>query len=221
MNKLLPLVLLFICFGLLATAQKSYDAANDMPLIDVLSLLESKNEVVFSYDNDKVKEQFIDIRSGSYTLQQILQTVFAQSKLKFEFIDNKYILLTSKKRQNPLDFLCGYLKDGSTGEPIPFATVTNESLTKFTETNQEGYFRIEVLDTDFYVNLSFLGYEPYTIDLEKVNNDTCEDYFVSIETVSFPTVVLKEYLADGIIQSANANTVIIKPGEMDVLPGSV
>jgi len=221
MIKTLPIALLLICLGSLSMAQQTYDEMKEDPLIDMLTLLEAKNDIIFSYNNDNVENQYISIKAGDYTLQLILQKVFDQSRLTFEFIDNKYILLTSKKRQNPLEYLCGYLKDGNTREPIPFASVTNESLTKFTETDQEGYFKIEVEDTDFTILVSFLGYEPYTIDLEEASDDTCQSYFVSIETISFPTVVLKEYLADGISQTPNGNTVVIKPGEMDVLPGSV
>ncbi|MEM9544645.1 MAG: TonB-dependent receptor [Bacteroidota bacterium] len=221
MNKLLPLTLFFVCLGFFSMAQQSYPAMDEMPLEEVLQLLETKNEVVFSYNNDKIANQYISIDPGTYTLQQILQNVFDQSQLKYEFIDNRYILLTSKKRQNQLDYLCGYLKDGITKEPIMFATVNNTSMTEFTETDTNGYFKIKVRDSDFFVEISFLGYEPYIIDLEKVTGDTCDMYFVRVETISFPTVVLKEYLTDGISQTDNGNTVIINPDEMDVLPGSV
>ena len=221
MNKVLPFTLLFMCFSFLALAQQSYDAINETPLIEVLDILEAKNEVTFSYDNDKIENQFVNLNAGEYTLQQILQTVFDQSNLNFEFIDNKYILLTSKKRKNQIDHLCGYVKGSGEGEIISFASVSNESLTMFTETDIEGYFKLNILDSDKIVTIDYLGYKPLVIDLEEVSNDPCQVYIISIESISLAPIILKEYLADGINQTANANTVVINPEAMNVLPGSV
>lgn len=221
MNKVLSFTLLFMCFGFLAAAQQSYDALNETPLIEVIDILEAKNEVVFSYDNDKIENQVVNVIAGEYTLQQILQTVFDQSSLNFEFIDNKYILLTSKKRKNKIDYICGYLKGSNSGDLIAFASVTNESLTMFTETDNEGYFKLNILDTDKIVTIDYLGYKPLVINLEEVSNEPCQEYIISIESISLAPVILKEYLTDGINQTENANTVVIEPEAMSVLPGSV
>lgn len=221
MNKVLLFTLLFMCFGFLSTAQQAYDAVNESPLIEVLDMIEAKSEVSFSYDNDNIENQFITVKAGTYTLQQYLQLVFDQSDLNFEFIDNKFILLTSNEWKNELEFLCGYVMEGISGEPIVFATIYNESHTRFAETDIDGYFKIDVAENDQFIYISYLGYQPYTIDLKKVTSDTCQTYDINIESVTFAPIILKEYLADGISQTENANTVVIEPGEMNVLPGSV
>ncbi len=221
MKKELSIALFFLFIGVSSNAQQSYGVFNKTPLIEALSILEKKNQVTFSYDNDNVEDQFITTNSGSYTLQQILHNVFDQTNLKFEFIDNRYILLTPKKKKNELKYLCGYVKDGSSGEPLLFATVMNGSQKTFAETDLEGYFKLNISNTDQIVTISYLGYRPYVIHLEEVSNDSCRVYDISIESVSFAPIILKEYLADGINQTENANTVVIEPEEMNVLPGSV
>jgi len=210
-----------MCFGFLSIAQRTYDALNETPLVEVLSLLEAKNEITFSYDNDNIENQFISIKAGTYTLQQYLQNVFSQSKLNFEFIDNRYILLTTKKRKNPMEYICGYVVDGNSGEPILFASLMTDISTSFAETDLKGYFKMDISDSDQVVTISYLGYESYVINLEEVSNDPCQVYDISVESISFAPIILKEYLADGINQTENANTVVIEPEEMNVLPGSV
>ena len=221
MKKVLFATLLFLCFSFFAIAQKSYDAVYSSPLSEVLISLEEKNDIVFSYDDDKVKNLTIDVAAGDYTLQEILQSVFNQTDLQFEFIDNKYILITSKKRQNPIDFLCGYVKDGYSNEPIAFASIYNDSKSKGIESDADGYFKVDISEYDRSIFVSFLGYQTLEIDLEKASNNPCQEYVLQLESISFSPVILKEYLADGINQTENANTIVIEPDEMNVLPGSV
>jgi len=114
MKKVLSFTLFFFSIGILSMAQQSYDAFEVSPLADVLTILESKNEISFSYDNEKIDNQYVSLKSGTYTLQQILQNVCDQVNLNFEFLDNKYILLSSKKQANSLEYLCGYVKDTNT-----------------------------------------------------------------------------------------------------------
>jgi len=220
MKKVLLITLFFLCFGFLSTAQQSYDAITKEPLIEVLSILESKNQIVFSYNNENIENHLISLSPGSYTLQQILESVFEQTDLSFEFIDNKFILLTKKIGVHQLEYLCGFLKD-EFGEPIVYASVTNASLTKVVETDLQGYFKINLSAMDEVILVSYLGYEPLTIDLANAITDPCQEYFIGMTSVSFETVILKEYLADGINQTENANTVVIEPNKMNILPGSV
>jgi len=221
MKKVLFITLFFLCTSFFLKAQQHYGECIEKPLIEVLEMLESKNQVVFSYDNQNVESQAINIISNDYTLQQILEIVFEQVNMNFEFIDNKYILLTNKLRQNYLEYLCGYIKDQNTEEPISFASITNGSASLFAESDEEGYFKINVLETDHIVTILYLGYKPFEINLEEASNDPCQEYVISIENISFAPVILTEYLTDGINQTKNTNTVVIKPEEMNVLPGSV
>jgi hypothetical protein len=221
MKKVLLTTLFFLCFGFLSTAQQSYDAITTKPLTEVLSILESKNQILFSYDNDNIENQFVSLTSGKYTLQQILESLFGQTDLTFEFIDNKFILLTKKRNENQMEFLCGFLKDTETGDPIKFASIANKDLTKVVETDLQGYFKIDLSENDKDISVSYLGYESLTINLVNATNNPCQEYYIGVVSLSFEPVILKEYLTDGINQTEDANTVVIEPNKMSILPGSV
>lgn len=221
MKKVISTTLFFFCIFSLSLAQKSYDAFDKAPLLDVLALLESKNQISFSYDNENIENQYVSLNQGRYTLQQILDEVLEQSNLNYEFIDNKFILLTIKQKNKNPTYLCGYLKDKDSGEPIMFASVYNETLTKTIETDLQGFFKIDITDKDTYVGISYLGYEPMKISFEDKSNLPCKDYYLHPSNIEFDPIILKEYLTDGISQTEDANTVVIEPNQMNILPGSV
>ena len=221
MKKLLIIALLFFFLGVETYSQQTYDSFDNISLIEALDILESKNKIVFSYDNEIVENKNVSLDSGDYSLQKILELLCVQASLHFEFIDNQYVLLTPIASNNKLDYLCGYIKDGKTGEPIQVASVYTASFESSTETDSTGYFRIDLSADDNKVLVSYLGYSPFAIALAYASNSPCQIYNLIPQTITFETVILKEYLADGISQSESANTVVIKPQEMDVLPGSV
>lgn len=221
MKKVLFLSLFFLCHGVLSWAQKSYGAFSNTPLIDVLTEIEVKNQITFSYGVENIKDQVINLNRGEYTLQQVLEQVLGQTNLKFEFVDNTHILLLKNENKNDLQFLCGFLKVKETGEPVPYATVYNGLLTSAVETDVKGYFKIDLSEDDTFVEISCLGFESIKIDLKDATQDPCKDYFIGAASISFEPIILKEYLMDGISQTKNANTVVISPEDMNVLPGSV
>ena len=221
MKKVLLISLLFFCLGTDLFSQQAYDSFDNTSLIEALDILESKNQIVFSYDNEIIENKNVSLNAGDYSLQKILELICVQASLHFEFIDNKYVLLTPLANYNKLDYLCGYIKDGKTGEAIQVASVYTESFESSTETDSTGYFRIDLSAEDKKVLVSYLGYSPFAIELAYASNSPCQVYNLIPQTITFETVILKEYLADGISQTENANTVVIKPQEMDVLPGSV
>ena len=154
-------------------------------------------------------------------LQEILETVFGQTDLDYEFVDAKYILLTKRSEQHDLDYLCGYILEDGTSTPVTYATVYTENGKKGVETNLEGYFKINVERNQRYVFVSFLGYNTLKIDLRRTSSDPCPQFILTTESVSMETIILREYLADGINQTQNANTVVIEPDAMSIMPGSV
>jgi len=220
MKKVIFVALFFLGICLSVKAQKSYAAFDNVPLQDVLTHLEGLHQITFSYDDENIKNKFVQTDSGLYTLQEMLHLVLDPVYLSFEFVDSKFVLLIPLERNNPIDFLCGYIKNDE-GEPIEFATVCNSSLSHMVVSDKSGFFKIPLDKTDKAITLSYLGYKSYIVDLEKASNTPCRTYNLQVENISFAPIILKEYLTDGIKQTENGSTVVISPEEMDVLPGSV
>lgn len=221
MRSALFTVFIFLGIVLVAHAQKNITNIQNEPLVQVLSQIEEKYQVSFSYKDDNVAGYEVSIPAGSYSMQAILEKVFVQTRLTFEILDGQHILIAQKSTQDSDSYLCGYIKDELSGEPYMYASIHTYSLSTFTESDTLGYFKVAVGVEDKFVYISYLGCESYRISITDNLGQPCLDYYLSSKAIDFETVVLTEYLLDGISQSENANTIVIEPGEMSLLPGSV
>lgn len=85
-------------------------------------------------------------------------------------------------RKNPAadeGYLCGYIKDASTGAAIAFASVTlgNES----SMTNNQGYYELPLMSTgSYYINILADGYPPYYGEVDLVQGKNTRNYTLSV-----------------------------------------
>ncbi len=203
------------------TAQHSYKQFSSAPLVDVLKVIEKKNKITFSFESESVEEYAIDIQSGNYSMQAVLDLVFGQTRLTYEILDGQHILLTSVNLMPEQNYVCGYIYDRNTNSPITYATIFNKDKTIGEESDTQGYFKMNVSDKDRSIFVSYLGYQILEIKLNSNIGSDCASYYLDEKIVEFETIVLTEYLSDGIKLSADGNTIIMQPSEMDMLPGSV
>ncbi|OUR92346.1 hypothetical protein A9Q87_07645 [Flavobacteriales bacterium 34_180_T64] len=74
-----------------------YFEYNDEPVKEVLVSLEKAFDVRFSYQNSYVEQQQITISRGAYSLKTILDSIALQTNLRFEIVDERYIIITKGK----------------------------------------------------------------------------------------------------------------------------
>ena len=213
-------VFIFSCISII-TGQQSYDQYRNTPLDIILKEVEQKNKIIFSFESESIEGYIIDVNRGEYSLQSILELIFQQTRLTYEILDGQHILLTPINLASEYEYICGYIYDKKNNNPVPFATVYNENSTKGTETDSLGYFKFDIAEADRSIFVSYLGYHSLEIKLNTNIGSECAAYFLDRKNVEFETVVLTEYLSDGIKQSINGNTIILQPSEMDVLPGAI
>lgn len=60
----------------------------------------------------------------------------------------------------------GYIYDGQTKEPIPFANCYNKTQGKGTISNTDGYFRMAVSDVNDVIVIAYFGYKEYRLKLK-------------------------------------------------------
>lgn len=203
------------------TGQHAYKQFSSASLEEVLKDIEQKNRITFSFESESIEGYAIDIQTGKYSLQAVLDLVFSQTRLSYEILDGQHILLTPVTIELKQNYVCGYVYDRKTDSPVLFATIFNEDKTKGTETDTLGYFKMDLSQNDRSIFVSYLGYEVLEIRLNSNIGSDCASYHLDEKSLEFETIVLTEYLSDGIKQSADGNTIILQPSEMDLLPGAV
>ncbi len=221
MRSILLVSFLFLMTHGNLIAQHAYEQMKSAPLADVLKYVEQKNKIIFSFESESIEGYAIDIQSGKYSLQAVLDLIFDQTRLTYEIMDGQHILLTPASLKLEQNYVCGYIYDRKLENPVIFATIFNDNKTKGTETDTRGYFNMEVSNDDRSIFVSYLGYQQLEIKLNINIGSDCATYYLDEKVVAFETIVLTEYLSDGIKQSPDGNTIIFQPSEMDMLPGAV
>ena len=138
----------------------------NMPMHDVLSLIEHQCQYKFAYNTTliaKQKEVTFDVKNAFLT--ELLQLLFKDGYISYTIIDNQIVLLEALKPKKIT--ISGYIKDSLSGESLPGVIVFLPSTKAGTLSNSYGFYSMTI---DEYDNLdlivSFLGYKR---NYQKVN----------------------------------------------------
>jgi len=216
MRKYWCLYLLLLC--LYCTAQVQQEVISDQSLSIVLQKIEANHKVIFSYRDKNIADYIITLSEGIYDIDQILDRLALQTQLDFQKIDETHIIIIPTKELKTRT-ICGYIKDKSNGESLPYANVYANKSTNGTETDLSGYFELNISNGE-RVKVSFLGYEDCTINSLLSTQGNCPTYHIK-QNNKLSEVIVTEYLFDGIRQDGDAHDIIIEPDNLNIMPGSV
>lgn len=206
-------LLTFIC-----SAQVQYDPIIDQNLSIVLQKIEAQHDVNFSYRDKNIADYKISLEKGNYTLDQILKNIEFQTQISFDKIDSTHVIILPNINKKSR-IICGIIKDQITLETISYASVYVSNSSIGTETNDKGYFELEIKNED-QVGVSYLGYEDTALNTMRSLNGDCPIYYIK-QNNALEEILITEYLFDGIKQEGNAHDIIIEPDNLNVMPGSV
>ena len=221
--KLRITIVLFLFFNQLSAQQThQFPQFEQVPLRQILQYLETNFDLVFAYRDNNVSQSTISITKGKHEIKSFLSLLFNQTNLHYEFIDEKHIILTRKKNSSEnFGYLCGYVKDKQTLQPLSFASVLIKNSTRGIHTNGNGWFELGGLKELDTLEISYIGYQSKSICFISGHENDCPSYWLKVNELSIPEVEVKEYLTDGISQTPKGNSIVIDPQRLSLLPGAV
>ncbi len=170
-QKILILGILFLFASSIISAQDNLSlvvniASQNGTIEQFLDSLQHQHDVVFIYSDIIKPQTIIKVPNGSYSIQQVLDTIFKEQSILYVSRDN-LIILSPQSANNIIDkhvVVSGRVisrKDN----PIPFATIYFENKSLGTIANSEGFFRFVlpmscISDT---LSISSIGYESAKI----------------------------------------------------------
>lgn len=195
----------------------SQDLDKTMPLTQILLDIEQKHQVKFNYINEEVSIYILKWPIIKTTLEEKLEYLQSQTKLKFKFINNQLITISNnKKLDKPL---CGYLIDFESKVPISNATIRISGTNTYTLSNEEGFFQLPVYSPN-PIEISHVSYESRIINLSEIYVEFCPTFSLTYSIQELDEVVAQTYLTSG-IQKKLDGTLEIKPKKFGILPGLV
>ena len=188
-----------------------------IPLIELINQLEKQYEVRISFNSTLVASFFCAPFSVEKNLEQKLLHLEKQTNLSFEKISERYIVVKEKKITKN-HTICGYVLNETTKLPIAFASVTLNKTSKGTTTDTKGYFTLNGVTSNQFIQIQFLGYHSKTIPVFTFLNNSCQRIYLSENNIELEEVLISDYLTQGISKQSNGG-IHVTPNKLGILPG--
>ena len=226
-------LLLFWCS--LASAQSNVSirgSYQDKPLELVILDLKINYQLQFEYEEALIKDIRITSSFSRKPLEEALQRLLLGTAVDFEITGDRSVRLFARNtRPNQVQAaiappsrtniqISGTIRDGQTGETLPFTNVLVEGSTNGTTTNVDGYFTLFNVPNDTAIlAISYLGYQPLRfrltpdMDLEHIDIGL-QDFGLQLQEV-----LVKANQEDQMLSaSSGVSRIGITPAALDKLP---
>jgi len=173
--------------------------------------------VHFSYNPKSIPQDIsISIEAKEKSLGWIIDELCRQSGLSFELVEQQVVLINgvpgaplgSVAERNNGIIVSGYIKDGDTGETLIGATIYLPEINRGTISNAFGFFSMAIPRGYQDLQVSYIGYAPYTL---RLNSDT--DHSIDI-ALTRSEEVLKEIIVKPVEESVVLRT--SQMGKIDI-----
>lgn len=113
----------------------------------VLRLIEQKTSARFSYNADMFDDSTVSGSFENETVQVILESLLGNRyayRVKGNYIIIKSTREIAEKNEKFVYTISGYIRDNSTGEIIPFASIYDSATLNGTLSNEMGYYELNI-----------------------------------------------------------------------------
>ncbi len=214
MNNL-KLFLLLTCF--FSGSVFSLLAQEDVelkPLSTILTTLEEKFDVRFNYLETTIEGIRLVPPDAQFDLSQSLDYLNKETELTYTNLGNTFISVTA----NSQTFLCGYIVDKDTQEPLVSATVLANSASSVTDNS--GYFELVLSGTSEMITIRYLGYKTVNRSSEYFRREGCHPIYMVAEASNLETVILTNFIVNG-IDKLNDGSFELDVSRFSILPGLI
>ena len=182
------------------------------PLVEVLTDIETKTSIVFSYDPTAVTNKTVTLVAQEIALKDVLSELEKQTELDFEIVSAQQVIISVPR------IICGYILDSTTNEPLPYAVIQMDR-NDTTETDEKGFFSFEnVRANAATISISFLGYDDK--DIMVYVGNPCENIYINPLGSELDEVVVFGYVTTGIDRNKDGS-LTLDSEKLGILPGLV
>lgn len=183
-------------------------------LTEVILYLEKAYNVHFSYQSNDVSNRTINLTVKDKSLTFILNTLQSETSLFFEVLSDKFIAIR-QINANDIISICGILKSDN-NQPLSGASILYLKTGLISDEN--GAFKIQSIKANTLISIQYLGYNTKYIKAINLFNNDCNAIILSEARVQIETVVIKNYLTNG-IDKTKMGSFVISPKKLGILAG--
>ncbi|MEL6698028.1 MAG: TonB-dependent receptor [Bacteroidota bacterium] len=184
------------------------------PLKKVFQEWEQKYGVFFSYKKQLIEGYTVTLSLQSSPLPEALEQTLENLPLRGEIREEKFILITAKAST---PYLCGWLIDEDTGDPISFAALRTSDGRRGTLSKEDGSFYLKgPFGSAKELIITHIAYQEYRLRLSPYPTP-CRTLSLQPKAREMKAITISEYLTDGIHH--DHRSVDLQPKRIGALPG--
>lgn len=176
--KYLKYTLFLLYFVILANFVFAQDTGNktvsgiyyNVSLKKVIQNLEKETSYSFTYLDTLISGKNITVSFLNKPLNDALKILFSNFNISYKIYYSSNNIVLFKKIVIPKYTISGFIQDAATGEKLIGANVYCPKLKEGTTTNNYGFFSLTLLKDNVNLEISYIGYHRYYIDLFLNNN---------------------------------------------------
>ncbi len=168
---------------------------SNMPLQQVLLLLENQIPYKFAYNSDLIGGQrSITLDVTGEPLDEVMRTLLRSTEITWKVIENQIVLQQAEK---PVQVtISGFVKDSLSGEALPWAVIFLPEKNRYTYTNNYGFYSVTENRTDSLdMMISYVGYTRVHQKVRAQGN-VALNFYLPGEKTRLNSVVITRYHAD-------------------------
>lgn len=213
-QHILGLTLALLSLTSVVRAQNITIDVDQKPLSSVLDQITKEHDVHFSYSSEVISPIKVTLSAKDMALEDFLSQVLQPYGLEAERNkDNFYYIRKAKRR------LIFMVSDEDDLTAVPYAALRIKDTYKGGYSDESGIAEIALHpDSDTVILLRSVGYEEMAINIEALMDDTIRINLKKQNLNLFEFEVI-EYLNKAILLQGDISYVMLKPEDMEVLPG--
>ncbi|MEM6770460.1 MAG: TonB-dependent receptor plug domain-containing protein [Bacteroidota bacterium] len=192
----------------------------DVPLTEILQKLEQQHGLTFSYLANILEAKSVTRRFQNAGWQEVSDFLFRRLGIDVQVLDGGYVVLTTLPPdvRRPQDVCLRILDETDT--PLPYVTASINGKEQSFYSDAKGWCRqtLRAADTDS-LRLEFIGYAPVNLPLTAINSGRCPEQKMAPSGIDLTSIIVLEYLTDGIDATPEGREVRAKPNIIAAIPG--
>ena len=185
------------------------------PLTEILESLQAKHHCQFAYADKVVNNIYVSDVPPNISLKKAIGFLEKKTHLIFRFIDNRHITISPR---NKSFFVCGYLMDKETKQPISSASLNDGN--SYTITDEKGFFKLKVFHDKDTIIIRHIAYNPIYKLATEFDKNHCKKIFLTERIETLSTIILNNLISKGIYKMKGGVTKIdVK--RFGILPGLI
>ena len=172
---------------------------SNMPLGQVLQMLELKTNFTFSYLNEELPlDQRLTLDVEDKPLSQVLEILSNKFALTFTRINNIITLkklqsMSEKSSSHAFGTLRGIVRDSVTAEVLPYANIYIKEINAGASTDSRGFFIIPSIPANrkYTIIVTYVGYSPETVTASILENKITQvNIYLSKSAIELGNVIV-------------------------------